>query len=94
MRSRLAMGWTRLAIVTAALALSLLPSRAVEARGIMIPLDVQLSSAIIMMVGSGSSCVTFSYDLNGNRTSQAVSTIGSGGVLWGAGAFGCFIWAP
>jgi hypothetical protein len=33
-------------------------------------------------------CVIYSYDANGNRTSQTVLVIGSGGV----GVWGCFNW--
>lgn len=53
------------------------------------PLGAQSS---VFLLGSGSLCVGFTYDVNGNRTAQTVSTIGSGSVLWGAGTYGCFVW--
>ena len=39
------------------------------------------------------SCVVYSYDENGNRTSQT-NTIGSTeeSPTWGSGVFGCFSW--
>ena len=45
-----------------------------------------------VLLGTGSSCVLLAYDANGNRTTQAVTTISSTGAVWGATAFGCFIW--
>jgi hypothetical protein len=71
-----------------------LSSTAAEARGVMLAVDIQVSHSIIMLVGVGSSCITFTYDANGNRTAQGVATVGAAGVTWGGGAFGCFLWAP
>jgi YD repeat-containing protein len=36
-------------------------------------------------------CVAYTYDANGNRTSQ---TNLSATAVWGAGIFGCFNWTP
>jgi len=62
------------------------------------PDQASLSSRFLltpaMLLGSGSVCVSLTYDANGNRTAQAVGTVGSGGALWGSGSFGCFIWHP
>jgi hypothetical protein len=40
-------------------------------------------------------CIVYTYDANGNRTSQSITT--SGGALspvWGTGVWGCFVWTP
>ena len=64
-----------------------------QARGFTLIVDAQISQMLLLLLGSGSSCVNFSYDKNGNRTAQSVSTIGSGQTLWGSGSFGCFVWS-
>lgn len=46
----------------------------------------------MMLLGAGSSCALLTYDTNGNRLGQAVTTISSTGAVWGASSFGCFIW--
>jgi hypothetical protein len=46
----------------------------------------------MLLLGAGSSCVLLSYDANGNRLAQAVTTISTTGAMWGASSFGCFIW--
>jgi YD repeat-containing protein len=40
-------------------------------------------------------CVAYSYDANGNRTSQN-NTISTPATtpIWGAGVWGCFSWTP
>jgi hypothetical protein len=81
--------WTK---VLAVLSLSIFPSGSAEAQSIALALDTQVTQSIIMMLSSTSSCVAFSYDLNGNRTAQSVSTIGSSATNWGSGSFGCFLW--
>jgi hypothetical protein len=47
---------------------------------------------MVLLLGTGSSCVLMTYDTNGNRMTQAVTTISSTGAVWGATSFGCFIW--
>jgi YD repeat-containing protein len=37
-------------------------------------------------------CVAYTYDGNGNRTSQINATPGA--AAWGSGAWGCFDWTP
>lgn len=37
-------------------------------------------------------CVAYTYDANGNRTSQTNATPGT--PAWGSGAWGCFNWTP
>lgn len=56
-------------------------------------LGAQGPAAIFMLIAAGSVCVTYTYDKNGNRTAQVVSTIGSSSTQWGAGTFGCFVWS-
>lgn len=72
------------------LILSLLPTSA-QAHGFLL-FGPQIGQSTLFLLGAGSHCVTFTYDLNGNRTAQAAGTIGSGATLWGAGTFGCFVW--
>ncbi|BCM19202.1 hypothetical protein MJ8_29740 [Mesorhizobium sp. J8] len=40
-------------------------------------------------------CIAYSYDANGNRTSQT-NTVGGAPVsaVWGSGVWGCFKWTP
>jgi YD repeat-containing protein len=40
-------------------------------------------------------CVAYSYDVNGNRTSQT-NTLGGAPATgtWGTGTWGCFVWTP
>lgn len=64
---------------------------AAQANGLLL-IGPQIGSSLLIMLASGSHCIGFTYDVNGNRTSQAVSTIGSGPTLWGSGTFGCFVW--
>jgi len=37
-------------------------------------------------------CVAYSYDANGNRTTQTNATPGA--PAWGSGMWGCFSWTP
>jgi len=53
----------------------------------------QLSSSLMAMVQAGSLCVVYTYDMNGNRTAQTNSSVGSGTTLWGSGNYGCFMWS-
>ncbi|MBT2135788.1 hypothetical protein KK137_15725 [Croceibacterium sp. LX-88] len=52
----------------------------------------QISQSSLKLLSSGSRCVTFKYDVNGNRIAQTVGTIASGPVQWGSGKLGCFVW--
>lgn len=41
------------------------------------------------------SCIAYSYDANGNRTSQTNAVDGTPvSAVWGAGIWGCFEWTP
>ena len=55
-------------------------------------LSVQSSRLFLITIGMGSVCTSFAYDVNGNRTSQAVATVGTAPAKWGTGTFGCFVW--
>ena len=46
----------------------------------------------LLVLGAGSVCVKITYDANGNRTGQTVTTVSAGGITWGSGTFGCFVW--
>jgi YD repeat-containing protein len=40
-------------------------------------------------------CIVYSYDPNGNRTSQTITVSGSPTTpTWGTGSWGCFQWTP
>ncbi|TIR16165.1 MAG: hypothetical protein E5X33_29710 [Mesorhizobium sp.] len=40
-------------------------------------------------------CIAYSYDANGNRTSQTTSVGGTPvSAVWGSGVWGCFKWTP
>jgi YD repeat-containing protein len=40
-------------------------------------------------------CIAYSYDVNGNRTSQTNTLSGTPGMpTWGSGVWGCFPWTP
>ena len=84
--------FSRVKIGTAALLLAFLPGPA-QARGLYLLLDAQISQSLLVLLGSGSQCLNFTYDVNGNRTAQSISTIGSGQTVWGSGTFGCFVWS-
>ena len=56
-------------------------------------LSVQIASALPILITAGSSCILYSYDTNGNRTAQTVTTIGGGQAQWGSGTYGCFLWS-
>ena len=77
-------------LVLAALALSAVPSSAQAQSWLLF--GPQLGQSTLFLLGSGSLCIGFTYDANGNRTSQSVGTIGSGTTLWGSGTYGCFAW--
>lgn len=47
---------------------------------------------MVVLLGAGSSCVFLTYDANGNRQAQTITTISTTGATWGASSFGCFIW--
>ena len=39
-------------------------------------------------------CIVYSYDANGNRTAQTITTSGNPTTpVWGTGSWGCFIWS-
>ena len=56
-------------------------------------LSVQIASALPILITAGSACILYSYDTNGNRTAQSVTTIGAGTTQWGSGTYGCFLWS-
>jgi hypothetical protein len=68
-----------------------LPASA-QANGLVL-IGPQIGSSLLFLLSSGSHCVVFTYDPNGNRTSQTNSTVGSGPALWGSDKFGCFAWS-
>lgn len=81
----------KLAIAFAVWSLAAAPNLA-HAQGLPI-LSVQVASALPILIAAGSVCVKYTYDANGNRTAQIVTTIGSGQTLWGAGTYGCYLWS-
>lgn len=63
-----------------------------QANPVALALSVRAPMLTTAVLGTGSVCTAFFYDLNGNRTSVAFSTIGAVTTSWGAGTFGCFVW--
>jgi hypothetical protein len=49
-------------------------------------------AGIIQMLISPNLCITYTYDLNGNRTAQSNVTYGSPGAVWGSAVYACFDW--
>jgi YD repeat-containing protein len=39
-------------------------------------------------------CLVYTYDANGNRTSQVINIGTINTPTWGTGVWGCFIWTP
>jgi hypothetical protein len=48
---------------------------------------------MLVLLGSSSVCVAYTYDQNGNRTLQTAATMPVGSVTWGSATFGCFMWS-
>jgi len=53
-------------------------------------LDTMMSTNLLQLIPTGSLCVTYDYDANGNRISQSSFTFGTAGAVWGSGIYGCF----
>lgn len=56
----------------------------------------QAMTALAMMATANATtqCVTLTYDQNGNRLLQTVTSMATSSVTWGSGVYGCFVWAP
>jgi YD repeat-containing protein len=54
-----------------------------------------LVGRITRAVYDNATCISYGYDANGNRSSQA-NTSGGAPVspVWGSGTWGCFFWTP
>jgi len=50
--------------------------------------------ALFQAISAPNVCVTYSYDLNGNRKTQNTMLWGSPGTTWGSAVYGCFSWTP
>jgi len=50
-------------------------------------------NALTQTLASQNLCVAFSYDLNGNRTSQSSQAPVATGAKWGDSTFPCFFWS-
>jgi len=71
--------------------------------GILIPVGVSASGSytydplgrLATALYDNGTCVAYSYDAAGNRTSQTI-TIASApqSPIWGSGVWGCFPWTP
>ncbi len=72
-----------------AMAVALLSAPA-PARANMLVADMALSAQFATLITSGSLCITYEYDANGNRTSLSTFTFGTPAPNWGSGIFGCF----
>jgi len=49
---------------------------------------------LITALAAQNLCVAFTYDANGNRTSQTSETTAASGAKWGERSFPCFVWTP
>jgi hypothetical protein len=49
-------------------------------------------SASLMMLINPNLCITYAYDINGNRTAQTNVTYGTPGATWGSAVYACFNW--
>ncbi len=56
--------------------------------------QVLTAQAAAVMASATAQCTTLTYDKNGNRLSQTVTSIAASPVAWGGGMYGCFVWAP
>lgn len=72
------------------LLLSALPSSA-QAHGLLL-IGPQIGSSLLVLLGSGSQCLSIIYDPNGNRISQGSTTVGSSAAVWGTDRYGCAVW--
>jgi len=54
-------------------------------------LDSSISASLMMLINPNL-CITYSYDLNGNRTARTDATYGSPGTVWGSAIYACFDW--
>ena len=50
-----------------------------------------LQNASVVITGA-SRCVTFTYDKNGNRITQATAAPPASSPTWGSSSYGCFAW--
>ena len=50
--------------------------------------------ALFQAIGTPNICVTYTYDLNGNRKTQNSMLWGAPGTTWGSAIYGCFSWTP
>ena len=72
--------------VTAALVLGFAPAAANP----LLLIDTMMSTNLLQLIPTGSLCITYDYDANGNRISQSSFTFGTAGAVWGSGVYGCF----
>jgi hypothetical protein len=68
----------------------LLSTASAPAKANTLVVDMALSAQFMTLITSGSLCITYEYDANGNRTSQSTFTFGTPAAVWGSGIFGCF----
>jgi hypothetical protein len=58
-----------------------------------LPPIVALAPAVVAATsGVNRVCVYTTYDKNGNRLTQAVSSATTTQTVWGTGTYGCFLW--
>jgi YD repeat-containing protein len=79
-----------LSVVIAMIAVASFATKDASGAGVAYTYDT--SGRVISALYDNGMCVSYSYDANGNRTSQTNAT--SGSPAWGTGTFGCFNWTP
>jgi len=83
-------GKSRWCITVAALSFATLAIKDASSAGVIYTYD--LSGRVTTALYDNGTCISYSYDANGNRTSQ--TTASTGAPAWGSGAWGCFVWTP
>jgi hypothetical protein len=48
----------------------------------------------VAMASAATQCIALTYDKNGNRLVQTVTSMATTTTIWGAAPYGCFVWKP
>lgn len=58
------------------------------------PANALTPQTLVTALAAQNLCMVFTYDANGNRTSQTSETTAASGAKWGERSFPCFVWTP
>jgi arginine repressor len=83
----------KVTLLSAVLLMAATPGAA-DAQAYMLPaiINVQIPQTLLAMAGANNLCVAITYDQNGNRLTQTVTSTTINATVWGAGTYGCFLW--